>query len=71
MTVLNSGISWCTGTLNLTVGCTKVSVACDHCYPETLVNRGLHGNRDFSVLRYFPNRSGRCCRSFRPSSSRM
>src|ERR1700730_14462537 len=56
MTVLNSGISWCTGTLNLTVGCTKVSAACDHCYAETLVNRGLHGNRDFSVLRYFPQR---------------
>src|SRR5450759_1217353 len=56
MTVLNSGISWCTGTLNLTVGCMKVSAACDNCYAETLVNRGLHGNRDFSMLRYFPNR---------------
>ncbi len=56
MTVLNSGISWCTGTLNLTVGCTKVSAACDHCYAETLVNRGLHGSRDFAELRFFPQR---------------
>jgi|SRR5579864_3014571 len=57
MTVLNSGISWCTGTLNLTVGCTKVSAACDFCYAEDWVHRGLHqGNRDFETLRFFPKR---------------
>lgn len=38
MTVLNSGISWCTGTLNLTVGCTEVSPGCDNCYARELVN---------------------------------
>ena len=56
MTVLNSGISWTTGTLNLVVGCTHVSAACDNCYAETFVNRGLHGSRDFETLRYYPNR---------------
>ena len=58
MTVLNSGISWCTGTLNLTVGCTKVSAACDNCYAETLVQRGIIGSRDFSQLQFFPQRLG-------------
>lgn len=66
VTVLNSGISWCTGTLNLTVGCTKVSAACDHCYAETLVNRGLHGNRDFTALKFFPDRT-RDLRKFAPA----
>lgn len=56
MTVLNSGISWCTGTLNLTVGCTKVSAACDNCCAETLVGRGFLEDRDFSKLRYYPQR---------------
>ena len=56
MTVLNSGISWCTGTLNLTVGCTKVSAACDNCYAETLVARGFMGSKDFSQLRFYPGR---------------
>ena len=65
MTVLNSGISWCTGTINLTVGCTKVSAACDHCYAETQVNRGLHGNRDFGTLKFFPDRV-RDLRKFAP-----
>ncbi|SRR5712691_3841859 len=56
MTVYNSSISWCTGTLNLVVGCTKVSAACDHCYAETLVARGFMGDKDFSKLRYHPDR---------------
>lgn len=58
MTVLNSGISWCTGTLNLTVGCTKVSAACDNCYAETLVQRGILPGRskDFSELSFYPQR---------------
>ena|SRR6266849_9137818 len=51
------GISWCsTGTLNLTVGCTKVSDACTNCYAEALVNRGLHGSRDFSEIKFYPQR---------------
>jgi protein gp37 len=36
---MNSGISWCSGTLNAWVGCTKVSPGCDNCYAETLVSR--------------------------------
>lgn len=34
-----TGIEWADGTLNLWVGCTKVSPACDHCYAETWANR--------------------------------
>ena len=30
----NSAISWCDNTFNPWIGCTKVSVACDHCYAE-------------------------------------
>jgi protein gp37 len=57
MTVLNSGISWTTGTLNLTVGCTKVSDACTNCYAESLVRRGiLPGGGDFSTLKFHPKR---------------
>lgn len=56
MTVLQSNISWCTGTLNLTVGCTKVSDACTNCYAETLVHRGILGERDFSKLQFYPRR---------------
>lgn len=55
MTVLNSGISWCTGTLNLTVGCTRVSAACDHCYADALVNR-LMGGGFYDQLRFHPER---------------
>ena len=58
MTVLNSRISWTTGTLNLTVGCHHVSAACDHCYAEAFVARGLHGHHDFGTLRFFPERLG-------------
>jgi len=65
MTVLNSGISWTTGTLNLTVGCTKVSAACDHCYAETLVRRGIVGSRDFTTLAFYPQRV-KDLRRFRP-----
>lgn len=58
MTVLNSGISWCTGTLNLTVGCTHVSAACDNCYADSLVHRGILRGRstDFSELTFHPQR---------------
>ena len=34
-----SGIEWTDATWNPTVGCTKVSAGCDHCYAENLVNR--------------------------------
>lgn len=34
-----TGIVWTQSTWNPTVGCTKVSAGCDHCYAETLVNR--------------------------------
>jgi protein gp37 len=37
MVVLNSNISWCSGTLNAWVGCTKVSAGCDNCYAAALV----------------------------------
>ncbi len=54
MTVLKSGISWCTGTLNLTRGCTKVSAGCDNCYAEMLVHRTFA--EDFGTVRFFPER---------------
>jgi protein gp37 len=31
-------ISWTDATLNVVVGCEKVSPGCDHCYAERLVN---------------------------------
>src|SRR5258708_39084077 len=65
MTVLNSGISWTTGTLNLTVGCTKVSAACDNCYAETLVHR-LMGGGFHEVMRFHPERL-KDLRKFEPS----
>jgi protein gp37 len=46
MVSMNSGISWCDGTINPWVGCNKVSAGCDHCYAETLVNR-LQGTASF------------------------
>src|SRR3546814_17039801 len=36
-----TGISWCDLTLNPWIGCTKVSPACDHCYPEELATNRL------------------------------
>jgi protein gp37 len=35
----NSGIEWTDATWNPTVGCTKVSPGCDHCYAERLTRR--------------------------------
>jgi protein gp37 len=55
MTVLQSSISWCTGTLNLTVGCTRVSAACDNCYANHLVHR-LQGGDFFERLQFYPER---------------
>jgi protein gp37 len=56
MTVINKSISWSTARLNLTVGCSHMSAACDFCYAEAMVNRGLHGFRDFETLRFYPER---------------
>jgi protein gp37 len=56
MTVLNSKISWTTGSLNITVGCNHMSAGCDHCYAEVFVGRGLHGDHDFGTLRFYPER---------------
>jgi protein gp37 len=55
VTVLRSNISWTTGTLNLTVGCTRVSAACDHCYANDLVHR-LMGGGFFESLDFYPKR---------------
>lgn len=44
-----TGIEWTDATWNPTVGCTKVSAGCDHCYAETFVNR-------FAGSKGFPNR---------------
>lgn len=70
MTVLNSKISWCTGTLSITVGCTQIPVeggsACDFCYAKSWVERGLQGTRDFETLRFFPERLNDL-RKFAPS----
>jgi protein gp37 len=41
MVVMNSGISWCSGTLNAWVGCDPVSKGCDFCYAKALVDRLL------------------------------
>lgn len=34
-----TGIAWCDSTINLWIGCTKVSPACDNCYAELLGRR--------------------------------
>jgi protein gp37 len=41
-------ISWADATWNPTVGCTKVSPGCDHCYAETFVNR-FAGSKGFPL----------------------
>lgn len=62
MTVLNSGISWCTGTLNLTRGCKGVSAGCDNCYAEALV---IRFGGDFAVIEFYPKRL-KDIRKFKP-----
>ena len=37
-----SGIEWTEATWNPTVGCTKVSPGCDHCYAERVTQRFAH-----------------------------
>ena len=41
MTVMKSGISWTDGTLNVWVGCKKISRACKNCYAEMTVTRKI------------------------------
>jgi protein gp37 len=55
VTVLRSNISWTTGTLNLTVGCTRVSAACGNFYANDLVHR-LWGGGFFENLEFHPQR---------------
>lgn len=57
MTVLNSNISWCTGTLNLSVGCSRVNPegACKNCYADVLVHR-LMGGHFFDRMVLHPDR---------------
>lgn len=43
-----TGIEWTDATWNPTVGCTKVSPGCDHCYAETFVNR-FAGSKGFPL----------------------
>lgn len=43
-----SGIEWTDATWNPTVGCTKVSPGCDHCYAETFVSR-FAGSKGFPL----------------------
>lgn len=67
MTNINSAISWTTGTMNIVVGCDKVSAGCDNCYAEALVQRGiLPGGRDFSTLQFHPGRL-KDLRKFKPA----
>jgi protein gp37 len=68
MTVFNSNISWCTGTLNLTRGCSSASAGCDHCYARTLVNTRLRGNFDQMV--FYPERL-RDIGKFRPALDKV
>jgi protein gp37 len=69
VTVLHSNISWCTGTLNLTVGCTRVSAACDNCYANDLVHR-LQGGGFFEQLRFYPERLNHL-RKFAPAKNAL
>lgn len=57
MTVLNSNISWCSGTLGVFVGCNKISAGCERCYAEALINRGFFGHR-FEDIQIHLNRLG-------------
>lgn len=39
---MSSSIEWTDYTWNPTVGCSRVSPGCDHCYAETVATRGMH-----------------------------
>ncbi len=47
-----SDIEWTDETVNLAVGCTRVSPGCVNCYAERFVHRGLHeAHRGLTVMR--------------------
>lgn len=54
MTVMDSGISWTDGTLNLWVGCRKVSRACENCYAEFTVNKLFRNQFDRPFEEFAP-----------------
>lgn len=55
-----SRIEWTEQTWNPTIGCTKVSPGCKHCYAETMAKRlqamGVHGYEDGFRLTLMPER---------------
>lgn len=55
MTNLNSRIEWTDCSWNPTVGCTKVSSGCDHCYAETITER-FHGKGAFAEVKLHHDR---------------
>jgi protein gp37 len=56
----NSRIEWTEQTWNPTVGCTKISAGCKHCYAETMARRlqamGMPGYENGFRLRLIPER---------------
>ena len=56
----NSKIEWTEQTWNPTVGCTKISPGCKHCYAETMSRRlqamGVHGYENGFRLTLMPRR---------------
>ena len=38
----NSNIEWTDHTFNPWIGCQKVSIGCDHCYAETMMDHRFH-----------------------------
>ncbi len=56
----NSKIEWTEQTWNPTVGCTKISPGCKHCYAETMARRlqamGTHGYENGFRLTLMPKR---------------
>ncbi|MCI5157313.1 MAG: DUF5131 family protein, partial [Candidatus Electrothrix sp. AUS1_2] len=55
-----SAIEWTEQTWNPTVGCTKISAGCAHCYAETMAKRlqaiGMNGYEDGFKLSLLPDR---------------
>src|SRR5512134_20794 len=56
----NSKIEWTEATWNPTVGCTKVSPGCKHCYAEAMAKRlqamGVKGYENGFALTLLPDR---------------
>jgi len=67
MPSLKSSISWCTGTLNVSVGCDPVSAGCDHCYAAEIVgNARYRFPAPFNQVVVYPERL-KHLRRMRPS----